>query len=1170
MSVLKSLSIRRYVFLCIVAMLTALSSVVDAQSVPIPNASFEEGSGTPSGWTLSGGTGTWLEEGPDGKRAIATTGSGKIGDTNLWQSGPLPFKPSTVYRLAFKARRMGGSGGCPVTGPAFCNRDVTELTDAWAEYVSCFMTPSVIDPANSFLRFGQWEVNGTVAYDAVNLAETQPVFAKSGSLTLGDGESVNGDEYAFRAPLGPPDLNYSRPLASFRCGFNSQRWVFGEGSEVVYGHCVGELKQVSGAVDVEIGYYQGGELLVQASADGQTWREVGVLGKLGSESWAIPADLFPATEVRIRLSQRGAGSLQMYGYGYRAKLDTPAGPFMGATTFLTVTESDPGVQVTFEGSEDAQTGGQSMLVGRVKAAPEKVKLLEPVLTLSAENGRTVECKGTAVAQTGDAKDGLRIEIPYQTPGTGLIKAVLSLGKDIAFRAEATFDVSELHDSSYGELLPASSDAVGLWWASSGWKVSRTRPLPQEKSKAIRIETAKNEAEAAQLVLRPSQALKGLAIKAEALKGPLDAVIPTECVELLQVGYVNVVQPTDKVRAAGWWPDPLPPMTSPIDLEANQNQPIWVRVKAPRDAAAGQYKGDLILQADGYEAKVPLEVTVFDFVLPDRMTCVTAFGFDPALAFTYQKVAEQEQKRAVYDKYLASLSAHHIGPYDPAALDPFVVTWPAGEWQGGVRDRSQKHAGESALLVDDANPRENMSANCQKSFPLPEKGLKLRFWYKTKAAGHKFNISLTHTDAAGNWMSGRNKDIHVEGNGEWQTFEQTVTAFPEGAKQGHLNLWGATYTEDGSTIGGVWFDELVLEDAGTGEKLVTGDFEPLGEKDLLPHFDFTEWDKAMEKAIGRFGFNGFAVPIQGMGGGTFHSRTDPSLQGYAEGTPEYQAMFSAYCRTLEQHLRDKGWVDMSYVYWFDEPDPKDYEFVMNGFRKLKENAPGIGRMLTEQIEPALVGGPNIWCPLTPSFDMELAEQRRAEGDKFWWYVCTGPKAPYVTLFIDHPGTEMRVWLWQTWERKIDGILIWQTNYWTSGCAYPDSFQNPYEDPMGWVSGYSTPAGTKLAWGNGDGRFMYPPVAAANGKPSSPVLEGPVDSIRFEMLRDGVEDYEYMVMLKKAIEKAKGKLSDKEREEYSALLVVPEEISTDLTHFTKDPVPIEAHRGKVAKALEKLGR
>jgi hypothetical protein len=338
---------------------------------------------------------------------------------------------------------------------------------------------------------------------------------------------------------------------------------------------------------------------------------------------------------------------------------------------------------------------------------------------------------------------------------------------------------------------------------------------------------------------------------------------------------------------------------------------------------------------------------------------------------------------------------------------------------------------------------------------------------------------------------------------------------------------------------------------------------------MPAIDWAAWDAAMTRTIDDYGFNSFRLSIAGMGGGTFHSRTEPSLLGYAEDTPEYRTAFANYCRSVQEHLREKGWLDEAYVYWFDEPDPKDYEFVMNGFRKIHEAAPDINRMLTEQVEPALIGGPNIWCPISDAFDMEDAELRRAEGEKFWWYVCTGPKAPYCTLFIDHPATELRVWLWQTWQRKIDGILIWQSNYWTSSAAYPDVPQNPYTDPMGWTSGYSTPAGTKRPWGNGDGRFIYPPEAAADGQQQEPVVAGPVDSIRWEMLRDGVEDYEYLAILRDLIETAnKAGVDDAVLNEYRALLEVPVEITASMTEFTIDPAPIEARRDDVARAIMRL--
>ena len=392
----------------------------------------------------------------------------------------------------------------------------------------------------------------------------------------------------------------------------------------------------------------------------------------------------------------------------------------------------------------------------------------------------------------------------------------------------------------------------------------------------------------------------------------------------------------------------------------------------------------------------------------------------------------------------------------------------------------------------------------------------------------------------------------------------------------LRLRAAAWTETGENTGLVWFDDISLTNAATGEELLEeGGFEPpelpTVERDKLRvKLDFTAWDTAMERGIDHYKFNSFRLGIPGLGGGTFHARREPELLGFGEDTPHYQAMFSSYCTQIQEHLRQNGWLDEAFVYWFDEPDPKDYAFVNNGFAKLKAAAPDLNRMLTEQVEPALIGGPNIWCPVSNNYRPEPAEERRQHGEKFWWYVCTGPKAPYCTLFIDHAGTELRVWLWQTWQRKINGVLVWETNYWTSPAAYPDSGnpQNPYEDPMGWRSGYSTPKGDKRPWGNGDGRFVYPPVAAAGAHPSGPVLDGPVDSIRWEMLRDGIEDYEYLVTLKKLLEAKKDKLSRSQQEEYAGLLDVPGDITSDMTTFTKDPAPIEKRRDQVARAIATL--
>ena len=63
-------------------------------------------------------------------------------------------------------------------------------------------------------------------------------------------------------------------------------------------------------------------------------------------------------------------------------------------------------------------------------------------------------------------------------------------------------------ANYGQRL-AVPGAVGVWWCDATRKVGRTRPAPEAKGDAVRIEAAQNDFEAAQVVIRPAQALSGL-------------------------------------------------------------------------------------------------------------------------------------------------------------------------------------------------------------------------------------------------------------------------------------------------------------------------------------------------------------------------------------------------------------------------------------------------------------------------------------------------------------------------------------------------------------------------------------------------------------------------------------------------------------------------------------
>jgi hypothetical protein len=993
-----------------------LVTVSSAQQVPVPNPSFEVGQGQPAGWALEG-TGEWAQGGSEGERAIAAQGDGA--STSFWRSPPLSLRPGGLYLLRFMARGAEGGGGTPTSGPVFCNRDLGDLASDWGEQNSVFRAPDSLEASRSWLRFGQWHLKGKVAFDQVWLAEAQPVYLHPGDVILGEGEELDGRRYAFAAPFHSPSRNHSRPLAAQRCDFNTNRWVFGSGSYVVYRHELGGRLQSDALVGVTIGYYQAGELVVEASAEGEHWRELGALGEAGSRTFALPGALQPAPVVWVRLRARAKealgtdsdpGSFQVHSYTYRSTVEGAPLRAQGHTQFVALQRTDPRLRVQVTGLGDLVPGGDNRITLEVENTSGDTLILPQGVQVTG-SGEPLPADRTLAS----IPPGLRaLSLPYELSGAGHFWAECFLGE---FRAGIGVYLPLLHATAYGELLPGSTENVGLWWASSGWKVSQQRPLPLARGEALVIRAAGDEREAAQLVVRPGALLRGLRIIPQALKGPKGSRIEARQIEVLRVGYVPVAQPSDYSGAAALWPDPLPPLARPIDVPANTNQPLWVRVHVPPGTRAGLYRGDLILEAEGFRAQVPLQVEVYGFDLPRRMSCTTAFGFSPEEVFRYQRLSDPQQRRAVLDLYLENFSAHRVSPYDPAPLDRLEVKWSAG---------------------------------------------------------------------------------------------------------------------------------------------------------LKPSFNWAAWDRATSRAIDTLGFNSFRLPVQGLGGGTYQDRVEPQVQGFGEHSSQYREGLRAYLGELERHLEEKGWLDEAYVYWFDEPEPKDYPFVMRGFAKLKEYAPRLRRMLTEQVEPELVGGPNIWCLLTPEYDSTAVAQHQQEGDAFWWYVCTVPKAPYAGLFIDHAATQMRVWLWQTWQRRLQGVLVWQTNYWTSAAAYPERPQNPYADPMSWVSEYSTAKGNRLPWGNGDGRFLYPPEAAASGQAREPVLAGPVDSMRWELLRDGIEDYEYFALLKGLVGERGERMSAEERRQCEALLQVPQAVSAALTRFTDDPAPLEAHRDKLARAIEALGR
>ena len=265
----------------------------------------------------------------------------------------------------------------------------------------------------------------------------------------------------------------------------------------------------------------------------------------------------------------------------------------------------------------------------------------------------------------------------------------------------------------------------------------------------------------------------------------------------------------------------------------------------------------------------------------------------------------------------------------------------------------------------------------------------------------------------------------------------------------------------------------------------------------------------------------------------------------------------YLTEVQRHLEKKGWIDGVWVQTFDEPTSQHFEYVRWQNSLVERYAPKLRRLMTPTDGPNLaISGINIWCPVPYHLHTEDLPKCRTRGDDIWWYICCSPPGTWAGMHIDHPGVDLRVWSWQSWDENVTGLLYWMVNWWTgrSGYADPQRPQNPYLDPAGWGK-RAKPLSRAHVWGNGEGRFIYPPVACADARQSETVLDGPNSSYRLELLREGIEDYEYFAMLKRL-------------DPSNRLLKVPESVTRRLDDYSTDPTAMEGHRIKMAREIERL--
>lgn len=191
----------------------------------------------------------------------------------------------------------------------------------------------------------------------------------------------------------------------------------------------------------------------------------------------------------------------------------------------------------------------------------------------------------------------------------------------------------------------------------------------------------------------------------------------------------------------------------------------------------------------------------------------------------------------------------------------------------------------------------------------------------------------------------------------------------------------------------------------------------------------------------------------------------------------------------------------YIYLKDEPSVEEaYLYIQKWGRAIREADSVAKVMVVEQTWPQkerwgdLYGAVDIWCPLFPLFKPESAARRREQGETIWTYtaLCQIEKTPW--WHTDFPLLHYRVPTWIAWRHNITGLLYW------GGMSYWKDVDDPWMEP-GTVARRNE---EKEQLYNGEGSLVYPGRAVG--------YEGIASSLRLKALRDSIEDYEYLAILR----------------------------------------------------------
>jgi hypothetical protein len=201
------------------------------------------------------------------------------------------------------------------------------------------------------------------------------------------------------------------------------------------------------------------------------------------------------------------------------------------------------------------------------------------------------------------------------------------------------------------------------------------------------------------------------------------------------------------------------------------------------------------------------------------------------------------------------------------------------------------------------------------------------------------------------------------------------------------------------------------------------------------------------------------------------------------------------------------------------------------RRVHKSAPSLRRI--DAIQTPDITAADLEVPV-PALDClqrweKQYDAAQKKGVELWYYTAWVPQEHYPNRMMDYPLLKTRVLHWLNFTTGATGYLHWGLNQWDV----------PFD-----------------TFAPGDNWIIWP------GKTS------PRSSIRYETMRAGIEDYEYLKLLEDRAAAAAQRLALKDFDAHAYALTYARRAADSFQTFSRDPQLMLKTRDAIARAIERI--